>query len=65
MIVIETALKKLKTDYNMKYVSNMKNILYLIIKKQMEVMSYQILKLKLIVTSDYLNTYFYNPENDA
>jgi len=57
MIVIETALKKLKTDYNIKYVSNMKNILYLIKKKQMEVMSYQILKLKLIVTSDYLNTF--------
>jgi len=56
MIVVETALKKLKTDYNMKYVSNMKNILYLI-KKKMEVMSYQILKLKLIVTSDYLNTF--------
>lgn len=31
----------------------------------MEVMSYQILKLRLIVTSDYLNTYFNKPEKDA
>lgn len=31
----------------------------------MEVMSYQILKLRLIVTSDYLNTNINKPEKDA